>query len=169
VTKFSPPEPFCLVFEQAPVWLLALEPSMCSAAYISGIKSANNFLELLRSRGQDPTLFNRAVTWLGVAQVHYCGNKPAPTQATTLISGSYPFLQQAAARPGLGRTLFLLDEPWRGKTNPRSALVTWQRLKPTQFGGSTHFPVLVGAAGFQFNAKGSSLSRNVGHILDHAI
>jgi hypothetical protein len=99
----------------------------------------------------------------------FCGNKLGPKQATTLISGSYPFLQRAAYKPGPSRTIFLL-EPWRGKTKPKaSALETWQRLKPTHFGGSTNFPVLVGSAGFRFAPRGSSLARNLGHILDHSI
>jgi hypothetical protein len=166
----SSPEPFRLSFERAPVWLLALEPSICSATYIMGVKSATDLLELLSSRGEDPTLFNRAVTQLGVTRVHFCGNELGPNQATTLISGSYPFLQRAAINPGPGRTIFLLDEPWPGKTKPKySALVTWQRLKPTQFGGSANFPVLVGSSGFRFSPQGSSLARNVGHILDHSI
>jgi hypothetical protein len=132
----SSPQPFRLLFEQAPVWLLALEPSICSAGYIGGVKNATDLLELLRSRGEDPTLFNRAVTQLGVTRVHYCGNKLGPHQATTLISGSYPFLQRAANKPGLGRTILLLQEPWRGKTNPKPlTLVTWQRVKPIQFDG----------------------------------
>jgi hypothetical protein len=105
-----------------------------------------------------------------VTRVHYCGNKLGPHQATTLISGSYPFLQRAANKPGLGRTIFLLDEPWLGKTNPKpSTLLTWQRVKPIQFGGSTNYLVLVGSAGFRFVPQGSSLARNVGHILDHSI
>jgi hypothetical protein len=58
----SSPEPFRLLFKRASVWLLALEPSICSAAYIMGVRSAAKLLELLSSRGEDPTLFNQAVT-----------------------------------------------------------------------------------------------------------
>jgi hypothetical protein len=150
----SSPQPFRLLFERAPVWLLALVPSICSAAYIGEVKNVIDLLELLRSRGEDPTLFNRAVTQLGVTRVHYCGNKLGPHQATTLISDSYPFLQRAANKPGLGHTMFLLDEPWQGKTNPKPlTLLTWQRVKPIQFGGSTNYPVLVGSAGFRLLLK----------------
>jgi hypothetical protein len=37
VTKVTP-VPFHLIFERAPVWLLAMEPSICSRVYFTGIE-----------------------------------------------------------------------------------------------------------------------------------
>jgi hypothetical protein len=164
------PEPFLLSFERAPVWLLALEPSVCSAVFFVGVKSAKELLGVLESRSEDPTLFNRAVARIGVSRVHYCGQKPPPDDAIMLVSGSYPFLQRAASKPGLERKIFLLDEPWRRTIKPNPSYgFTWKILTPSQFGGSTDFPVLVGFSGFPFTLRGSSLARNIGHILDHSI
>jgi hypothetical protein len=168
VTEVTP-VPFYLIFEKAPVWLLALEPSICSGVYFSGVDSAGDLLALLKDRGCDPTLFNRAVGRLGVGRVHFSGTGPAPALATTLISGSYAFLQKAASVHRPGRTLLVLDEPWRGKTPRTLHEVSWRRLKPTQFGGSTQYPVLMGSSGFPFAPQGSTLARNIGHILDHGI
>jgi hypothetical protein len=168
VTEVTP-VPFYLIFEKAPVWLLALEPSICSGVYIGGVSSPKELLELLASRGCDPTLYNRTVARLGVGRIHYCGSTPAPDIATTLISGSYPFLQQVASVSWVGRTLLVLDEPWRGKAPKSLHEVSWRRLKPTQFGGSTNYPVLLGTSDFDFLVQGSSLSRTIGHNLDHGI
>jgi hypothetical protein len=93
VTEVSP-EPFQLSFERAPVWLLALEPSMCPGVYFKDVGSPHALLKLLNERGHDPTLFNRAVTRLGLGRVHF-GKTPKATEVTSLVSGSYPFLQQA--------------------------------------------------------------------------
>jgi hypothetical protein len=110
--------------------------------------------------------------WLGLAwfEFHYCGKKPPPDNAITLVSGSYPFLQRAASNSGLGRKIFLLDEPWRRKIEPNPSYgFIWKILLPSQFGSSTDFPFLVGFSGFPFAPRGSSLARNIGHILDHSI
>ena len=63
------PEPFLLSFERAPVWLLALETSVCSAVFFVGVRSAKELLEVLDSRSKDPTLFNRALARIGVSRV----------------------------------------------------------------------------------------------------
>ena len=52
--------------------------------------------------------------------MHYGDNDPTPEGIITLLSGSYPFLQQASASLTSERTLLLLDEPWRGKTTPKT-------------------------------------------------
>jgi hypothetical protein len=164
------PVPFHLIFEMAPVWLLALEPTICSGVYISGVSSAHDLLGLLDERGCNPTLYNQAVLWLGVGRVYYCGSTPAPELAATLSSGLYPFLQQAALVSRVGRgTLLILDEPWQGKTPKSLHEVSWRHLKPTQFGGSTNYLVLLGTSGFNFSVQGSTLSCTIGHNLDHGI
>jgi hypothetical protein len=56
------PVPFYLIFERAPVWLLVLEPSICSGVYFTEIENAHGLLKLLNEQGCDPALFNRAVT-----------------------------------------------------------------------------------------------------------
>jgi hypothetical protein len=101
--------------------------------------------------------------------VHYCVGNDEPPNPTRLVSGSYPYLKQAASQPQVGKVLYLLDEPWKGKTPKSSNGITWQRLKPTQFGGSVSYPVLVGTSGFVFSPLRSLLDRNIGHILDHGI
>jgi hypothetical protein len=95
VTKVSP-EPFQLSFERSPIWLLALEPSMCSGEYFKDVASPHALLELLARCGYNSTLFNRPVTRLGIGRVHF-GEATASGTITKLVSGSYPFLQQAAA------------------------------------------------------------------------
>jgi hypothetical protein len=166
----SAPEPFRLRFERSPVWLLALEPSVCSSVHLPGVPSAGALLALLRAGGHNTTLYNRSVGRLGVGRILYGAEDPTPDGAINLVSGSYPFLQQAAASLTTERTLLLLDEPWRGKKNPRlPELVTWRRFKPAQFGGSTSYPVLMGSAGFTLTPHLSSLSRTIGHIIDHGI
>jgi hypothetical protein len=52
--------PFSCLSNGPPDWLLALEPSVCSAVFLVGVKSAKELLEVLDSRSEDPTLFNRA-------------------------------------------------------------------------------------------------------------
>ena len=168
VTELSP-EPFQLSFERSPVWLLALEPSMCSAVYFTDVRSPHALLAMLHEQGCDPTLFNRSVGRLGLGRVHF-GKAPSDAQVTNLVSGLYPFLQQAVSTPPPGRTLFLLDEPWRGKTTPSpSSRVSWRRFKPTQFGGSTSYPVLIGWSGLELAPRGSTLGRTIGHVLDHSV
>jgi hypothetical protein len=168
VTKVNP-VPFEIIFETVPVWLLVLEPSICSGVYFRGFDTAHNFLEIVKGRGVGPTLFNRAVSQLGVGHVHFDGSVPPPEPLTTLISGSYPFLQEAAAVVCSRRTLLVLDEPWRGKTPTSVNQVSWKRVRPTHFGGSICYPVLVGFSGFKFEPKGSSLGHTIGHVLDHGI
>ena len=65
VTEVTP-FPFFLIFENAPVWLLALEPSICLEVHFSGVDSAKDLLGLLKDHGCDPSLFNLAVARLGV-------------------------------------------------------------------------------------------------------
>jgi hypothetical protein len=169
VTEIAP-EPFRLRFERCPIWLLALEPSVCSSVHLPEVPSANALLGLLHAGGHDPTLYNRSVGRLGVGRMHYGDKYPAPEGIITLLSGSYPFLQHAASSLTPERTLLLLDEPWRGKTTPKfSNGVTWRRFKPAQFGGSTSYPVLLGSSGFTLSPRLSILSRSIGHILDHGI
>jgi hypothetical protein len=155
----SAPEPFRLRFERSPVWLLALEPSVCASVHLPDVPSASALLGLLRAGGHNVSLYNRSVGRLGVGRVHYGDRDPTPEGAITLVSGSYPFLQKAAGSLTTERTLLLLDEPWRGKTNPKFPdTVTWRRLKPAQFGGSTSYPVLMGSSGSTMTPRLSSLS-----------
>jgi hypothetical protein len=161
---------FLLVFERTPVWLLALEPSMSSKVYIRGVAGLVHVASSLTVQGHDHTLFLRAATHLGKDCIQYCVKKDEPPNPTILVSGSYPYLNRAASQPRLGKVLNLLDEPWKGKKTPPSLNgVTWQRMKPTQFGASISYPVLVGASGFVFLPLRSSLDRDIGHILDHRI
>ena len=102
-------------------------------------------------------------------RIHYKGGSPTPKGATTLISGSYPFLQGTTSSLKDGRSLLLLDEPWHGKTPKCSETVTWRRFKPVHFGGSTLYPVLMGSSGFIFAPKVSILARSIGHVIDHGI
>jgi hypothetical protein len=101
--------------------------------------------------------------------VHFSWSNPAPALATTLISGSYAFLKRSALDHRSGRTLLVLDEPWHGKTPRALNEVSWRRLKPTQFGSSTQYPVIMGSSGFTLAPQFSTLARNIGHILDHGI
>jgi hypothetical protein len=49
------PESFQLSFERAPVWLLALEPSMCSAVYFKDVGIATpRFAESLEQKRPQP-------------------------------------------------------------------------------------------------------------------
>jgi hypothetical protein len=142
---------------------------MCLAVYFKDVGSPHALLKLLDERGYDATLFNRSVTRLGIGRVHF-GKAPMPSKVTTLVSGSYPFLQKVALQHHSGRILFLLDEPWRGKTTPSpSKFASWRRFKPTQFGGSIRYPVLIGWSGFELTPHGSTLGRTIGHVLDHGI
>jgi hypothetical protein len=168
VTKVNP-VPFEITFERASVWLLALEPPICSGVYFLGFDNAHDFLEILKDRGVNPTLFNRAVSQLCVGQVHFNGSAPPPEPLTMLISGSYPFLQEATAVVCSRCTLLVLDEPWQGKAPTPGNQVSWKRVCPTHFGCSIRYPVLVGSSGFQFEPKGSSLGRTIGQMLDHGI
>jgi hypothetical protein len=130
------PEPFLLSFERAPVWLLALEPSVCSAVFFVGVPKSS-WRSLIPEAKIPPCSIER---WLGLAwfEFHYCGKKPPPDNAITLVSGSYPFLQRAASNSGLGRKIFLLDEPWRRKIEPNPSYgFIWKILLPSQFGSST--------------------------------
>ena len=163
-------EGFFLIFERTPVWILALEPTMCSRVHIGGFTGLADLTKGLMTLGYDHTLFSRAIVRLAKDCVRYCAQTDEPPGSTVLISGSYPYLKQAATQVRLGKVLYLLDEHWKGKKTPLpSNGITWQRLKPTQFGGSTHYPVLVGTSGFTFSPLRSALDRNIGHILDHGI
>jgi hypothetical protein len=66
------------------------------------------------------------------------------------------------------RGLFLLDQPSRSKIKS-DASIKWSRLRHQTFGGATSFVALLGTLNLVLQPQRTTLTRTVGHVLDHGI
>jgi hypothetical protein len=85
-----------------------------------------------------------------------------------LVSGSMEFLKRTREQWPRHRGLFLLDQPSRSKIKS-DASMKWARLRHQTFGGATSFVLLLGTLNLALQPYRTTLTRTVGHVLDHGI
>jgi hypothetical protein len=162
------PVKFSLVSENMPVWLLAMEKDYCTLLHVVGHYSPGVFLKAMREKNIDPHLVNIAVARLGLGLVRYLGAEPPSHETVLLVSGSLDFLKRTQEQWPRHRSLFLLDQPSRSKIKS-SVSMKWSRLRHQTFGGATNYVALLGTMNLAIQPQRTTLTRTVGHILDHGI
>jgi hypothetical protein len=162
------PIEFSLVSENMPVWLLAMERDYCTLLHVAGHSSPGDFLKAMREKNIDPHLVNIAVARLGLGRVQYLGTEPPSHESVLLVSGSLDFLKRTQEKWPRHRGLFLLDQPSRSKIKSNVSM-KWSRLRHQTFRGATNYVALLGTMNLALQPQRTTLTRTVGHILDHGI
>jgi hypothetical protein len=109
IPTFEPRE-FSMLFEDFPIWILALEKSFCSCLHILGWGSPLLLKGHLETLNVPVVLVHRAITHLGLGRVRYHADVTPPRGSLVLVSGSPAFLAQAAKPLQGWETLFLGSE-----------------------------------------------------------
>jgi hypothetical protein len=151
-----------------PFWLLAMEKDYCTAMHVVGHSSPGHFLKTMQEKNVDPHLVNIAVARLGLSRFHYLGAELPPSKAVLLVSGSMDFLKRTQEQWRRHGGLFLLNQPSRSKIKSNASM-RWARLRHQTFGGATSFVALLGTLNLALQPQRTTLTRTVGHVLDHGI
>jgi hypothetical protein len=162
------PFKFSLVSENMHVWLLAMEKDYCMLIHVAGHSSPGNLLKAMRENNIDPHLVNIAVARLRLGRVRYLGMEPPPHKMVLFVSGSLDFLKRTQEKWPSHRGLFLLDQPSRSKIKSYVSM-KWSRLRHQTFGGATNYMALLGTMNLALQPQCTTLTRTVGHVLDHGI
>jgi hypothetical protein len=162
------PIEFSLVSDNMPVWLLAMEKDYCTLLHVAGHSSPGDFLKAMQEKNIDPHLVNIAVARLGLGRVRYLGMEPPSHESVLLVSGSLDFLKRTQEKWPRYRDLFLLDQPSRSKIKSNFSM-KWSRLRHQTSGGATNYVALLGTMNLALQPQRTTLTRTVGHILNHGI
>ena len=85
------PQPFCISFEAAPVWLLAFSKENTTFIYLCDFKSFTHFNTYLNENKINTGFYHSKLQSLGSDKVVF-GSPPDDT--VHLLSGSIPFLNE---------------------------------------------------------------------------
>ena len=124
-----------LIFEKAPVWLLALQPNLIQKIYVYGMYSFDHLFSCLTENKIDHTLSYLVITTLG--QHSFAFTSP-PTDAICLISGSISFLNDRSSLILNKKGIFITENDLRCRRTPQDFF----RLSHSKVGGATTYEVL---------------------------
>jgi hypothetical protein len=138
------PQDFAMHFKGFPIWLLAMEKSFCKQLVILGFASASVFRQDCKHRKLSMPLVHCASAHLGLSRVHYQLDLAPPLRITVLLSGAVSFLVSAGLTTfGACPSLSMCSSHWSSRTCPKGHGVAL-RLQHRNFGGPSHFSVLIG-------------------------
>ena len=160
------PQDFHLVFENKPVWLLALNSSFTKDIYCTKCKTLLDLLSLCADNKIEKSLYQEAILILGSQRFRF---SPPLTHVTTLISGSITFLNEKYLIFGKKKAIYITDEHVVLRRKIPQGLMTLTRIKHVTLGGATNFEGLYAYSGTEASPKLSSLRRQVGDFIDYGI
>ena len=162
VIKTYQPLSFCIIFEHAPIWLLALDPSFVVKVYLSDMFSFDHFYSHLTQLKIDQKLYSNYISSIGTSL--FCFTSP-PNNAIHLISGSISFLNEKSGMIRQKKAIFVTDRSTRTKKLPTDL----HRLPHVKVGGATTSQVLYRYFPSPMHPILSTLRRSVGDYMDYSI
>ena len=157
---------FCILFETAPIWILALRPNICRWIYLPTCNSLEHLISIISQHKIDKTLYLLLIRYLGNHRLRFS----APTQDVIyLVSGTIPFLNDKSFEIGQKKGIFITDHHLHLRRACDNSPLQLTRFKHTSFGGATNFE---GVYGYNFpidKPKQSSFRRKLGDYMDYSI
>jgi hypothetical protein len=160
---------FCLLFNDAPIWLLSLDRSFAASVVLFGVVSARELSDRLDGTLFSPRLLLAVIARLEPRCVSYTKD-PAKVShdAVWLISGGLATIDTLINQvPTSARSLCLVNHHLRG--SPRlSDFYCWQTVKHLHFGGATVFRTVLGCRHLDLRPVKTTLCRTLVHVIDFA-
>ena len=150
-----------LIFEEVPLWLVALPPTICNELCFPQLNNAEAF------RNQSHTARNIFAAflpyWKSVKITFACGSLPTPS--LVLVSGSASFLNSLDV-DDLNAPLMILIE---GKSSSKKIIlqVSWEKYRHYANGGCTTQLVEVGFKDLLPPSNLTAVKRTVGDFIDY--
>ena len=165
VTAYEPQD-FLLVFENNPIWLLALNPTFTRRIYCNKCKTLLDLLSLCADNKIEKSLYQATILILGNQRFKF--SSPLCT-VTTLVSGSIAFLNEKYLIFGKKKAIYITDEHKIFRRKIPQGLINLTRIKHVSLGGATNYEGLYAYSGTTATPKLSSLRRQVGNFIDYGI
>ena len=132
---------FCILFETAPIWLLALRPNICHWIYLPTCNSLEHLISIITQHKIDKTLYLLLIRYVGNHRLRFS----APTQDVIyLVSGTIPFLNDKSLQIGQKKGIFITDHHFNLRRGLHSSPLHLTRFKHTSCGGATNFEGVYG-------------------------
>ena len=109
------PQSFCIIFEKAPIWLLALDPSYVVKIYLSEIFSFDHLYSHLLELKIDQSLYTNVISSLQPSTFEFTS---PPNDVVYLISGTTVFLNERLNIIRQKQAIFVTDTSVRTKQVP---------------------------------------------------
>ena len=152
-----------IIFEKAPVWLLALAPNMVQKIYVYGMYSFDHLFSHLTENKIDHNLYYLVINSIG-QQSFVFTSPPADVDAICLISGSISFLNDRTSLILNKKGIFITENTTRCKHIPQG----FSRLSHSQVGGASTYQLLYRYLHEEHTPKLSILRRSLGDFMDYA-
>ena len=130
------PQSFCLLYESAPVWLLALTPRNTDCIYLLNCDSFVDFNTHLDENKLDKNLFHSVISALGRQRFIF---NPPPDDIVYLVSGSLSYLNEKSNKILKKRGIFITDHNVRFRRKLPETYLTCARISHAMVGGVTNF------------------------------
>ena len=129
------PQTFYLLFESAPVWLLALTPRNTDCIYLSNCDSSVHFYTHLDENKIDKILYHYAISTLGKRHFIF---SPPPNNIIYLVSGSLPYLNDKSSKILKKRGIFITYHSVRFRRRIPATYLICARISHAMVGGDTN-------------------------------
>jgi hypothetical protein len=160
---------FCIIFDDAPIWILSLDRTFAASVVMFGFESARALSDRLEDTEFSNHLLLAVIARLGPRRMKYTVEaSEVPDDAVWLVSGSLATTATLATQvPPTTRSLYLIDHHLRG--SPRLPnRYSWQKVQHLHFGGATCFRTAIGSQHLALSPVKTSLRRTLAHIVDFA-
>ena len=160
------PQSFCLLFEFAPVWLLALTPLNTDCIYLLNCNSFAAFHSHLHEHKIDKILYQSVISALGKRCFIF---STPPDDIVYLVSGSLPYLNDKSVKILNKRSIFVTDHNVRFRRKIPSSYLTCSRITHAMVGGATTFEGIYAYNPGVYSPTFSTLRRKLGDFLDYSL
>ena len=157
---------FFLVFEHAPVWLLALTRTFVNKIYMDSCKSFSELDSQLNENNIDKSLYHNVISCIGNRRFAF---DPPPVDIITLISGSVAFLNEKYSIFGQRKAILITDNHTRYRRKLPQGPLQFSRLQHSMVGGATTYQCLYSYSLITASPKLSTLKRKLGDFIDYGV
>ena len=160
------PQSFVLIFEKAPLWLLALNKRNTGKLYIPGCTSLSNFSLQLTKNKLDHGLYYDIILNIGINNIVF---SKTPEDICVLVCGTIPFLNDQRSHLRQRKGIFIADHHVLYRSKRPHAVRDFARLTHVGVGGATTIACIYLYSPTALFPKLTSLRRKLGDFLDYSI
>jgi hypothetical protein len=166
-----------LVFQNFPVWLLALSPIQVASIYFPGYSSLDHLCSSLRARSLNPEMVSRILGRFQSSKLYFNVDiKQVSQDNVLLVSGTIsfllPYLQTTTRHAIAVYDSHFSNRLRNGRPTGVSIAglghISWHRVRHTSVGGATMFCSLFGTNVATLEPQVTALRRTIRHYLDHS-
>ena len=160
------PQSFCIVFQNNPVWLLALQSQFVSKIFVLGSITFDDFNARLENNILSKGLYHKVIELLGPNLFTFSS---PPQDTIYLISGDVTFLNEKFEQFRTKKGIYVTEVHTRIRRRLPSTSIPVNRVNHVMMGGITTFQSLYAYTPSPLQPKFSSLVRTVGDFMDYSI